>query len=419
MTGMSPLIPRLPGMHRLWRPVRAGEVVFALAGLPLAIVGVVYVFAVLYAGTILALTLIGLPLAASGVRGARKIGGVHRFLVGKLLGERIDAPAPLPPSRTLAEWTRAGLTDPVGWRALSYLAIRLPVGVMTFLAAIVLPLGALWGIGFPLWVRLLQQPWVGRPAWWDAASVLSGLLVLLAVPAAIQATSWLNRWLARRLLRPSPGQERLDSLQRANRILTVDSAASLRMIERDLHDSTQAELVAIAITLSLAADALHESPEPAVGRLADLIVRARAQTDNAITNLRRITRGINPPVLDAGLEAALPSLAAGSKVRTSLNMRLKERPSAVIERVVYFCVAELLTNVAKHSGASSCAIEAHAGYGHLRVTVSDDGKGGARVGNHGGLAGLEARVAAVAGTFNIRSPVGGPTTVMIDLPSTG
>lgn len=411
-----PVTPEPRRSPWLWPAVRPGEFVFALAGLPLAIVGAVYVLAVLYAGAILALTLVGLPLTAAGVRGGRKIGALHRLLVGKLLGERIDAPAPLPPSRTLTGWTRAGLTDPVGWRALSYLVIRLPVGMVTFAVAVAAPLGAVWGIGFPLWGRLLQ-PHADYPAWQYAASVVPGVLLLLAVPVAVRGTNWLNRWLARTLLRPAPGPERLRRLQRAGRILIADAAAGLRRIERDLHDGTQAELVTIAITLSLAADELGETAGPGTGRLADLIARAQAQTDDAIANLRRITRGINPPALDAGLQAALTGLAAGSKVPTSLTIHLHDRPSPVIERVAYFCVAELLTNVAKHSSAGSCAIEVRATGDRLRVTVADDGQGGAQVGGDGGLAGLEARVAAVAGTLSIRSPAGGPTTIAIDLPS--
>lgn len=413
----TPATRKLSGRRRLWCSVRPGELAFALGGLPLAIAGAVYVFALLYAGTILAITLIGLPLTAAGVRGARNIGGLHRLLAGKLLGEDIEVPAPLPRSRDLIGWTRAGLTDPVGWRALFYLLIRLPIAMVTFLAATGLPLCAVWGIGFPLWNHLLAPQ--ARPVfWWGAVSGPAGIVVLLAVPAAIHGMSGLNRWLARTLLRPAPGQERLRNLQRAHRALAADSTANLRTIERDLHDSTQAELVAIAITLSLAADALNEVPGRGSARLADLLARARTQTDNAITSLRRITRGINPPALDSGLEAALTSLAAGSKIRTSLTMDLRESPGPAIERVVYFCVAELMTNVAKHSGAGTCTLHVRAARGQLRVTVSDNGRGCATVGSGGGLAGLEARVAAVGGTLKIVSPSGGPTTITIELPAT-
>lgn len=402
-------------MPRPWRPVRLREIAFGLAGLPLAIIAAAYVFVILYVGVVLVIVGVGLPLATAGLRGARKIGGLHRLLVGVLLNERIEVPAAVPRARSVGDWIRKGLTDPVGWRTILYLIVRLPMSLVTFFAVAGLPLWGVWGVGFPLWDRLLE-PHASAPTWWYVVAVVPGVLALMAFPVAVDAMSGLNRWLARTLLSPFPRHERLHKLQRASRVLSTGSTSDLRRIERDLHDSTQAELVAIAITLSLAADMLPAVAGPGADRLTGLIARARTQTDDAIAGLRRITRGINPPALEAGLDAALPGLTAACPVRATLTIRLKQRPGPVVERTVYFCVAELLTNIVKHSGAGSCAIDVHAAKGRLRVMVSDDGQGGARVGEDGGLAGLEARVAAVAGTLDVRSPAGGPTTIGIDLP---
>ena len=93
-------------------------------------------------------------------------------------------------------------------------------------------------------------------------------------------------------------------------------------------------------------------------------------------------------MLDRGLGAALATLAAGSEVPVELVVDLPERPSAAIETIAYFCAAELLTNVAKHSGARHATMEAVHVPGLLRVRVSDDGCGGARIEARGGLAGL-------------------------------
>jgi signal transduction histidine kinase len=94
------------------------------------------------------------------------------------------------------------------------------------------------------------------------------------------------------------------------------------------------------------------------------------------------------------------------------------RPTAAIETIAYFCAAELLANVAKHSGASRAevAVRARIASGALRLSVTDDGSGGAVARAGGGLAGLAQRVAVVDGTLTVRSPAGGPTVVAVELP---
>ncbi|MFI9298901.1 sensor histidine kinase [Kitasatospora aureofaciens] len=452
-----------------WRrglSVRGGELAFAVLGLPLGVLGAVYAVAVLYAGALLSLTVLGLPFVAAALVGARGIGGLHRRLVGRLLGEPVTAPPPLPrPSGVLARG-RVVLADPVAWRALLYLLPRLPLGLLGFLAAVGLPLSAVWLAGFPLWVRLLEPG--PRPVdWLDVAGLPAGLAVLTAVPAALRGLSRANRALARGLLGPVRSQQRVRELENARATLLAESTDRLRRLERDLHDGTQAQLVALAITLSLADDILgepdgpgthgpgtdgsaadgsgtdgsgtdgghapgrahtsgpgrvggpgHESG-PDLGRLRALVDRARGQTDATIAGLRRLTRGIHPVALDAGLAEALPTLTATSPVPVTVRLDLRERPQEVIERAVYFCAAELLTNLAKHSGARTAELNASAVGGRVRLTVRDDGRGGAAIG-HGagtGLAGLAERLAAVDGVLRVDSPPGGPTVVSAELPS--
>jgi len=122
-------------------------------------------------------------------------------------------------------------------------------------------------------------------------------------------------------------------------------------------------------------------------------------------------------VLDQGLGIALTTLAARSDVPVELVIDLPERPSAAIETIAYFCAAELLTNVAKHSGARHATLEAVHASGLLRVRVSDDGCGGARIEALGGLAGLAERIRTVDGRLQLSSPPGGPSVVTVELPS--
>ncbi|MEU2879122.1 sensor domain-containing protein [Streptomyces sp. NPDC007070] len=396
--------------------VRGGDWAFALVGLPVAVAGGVYALAVLYAGTLLSLTVLGLPFLVAALRGARGLGALHRRLVGRLLDEHVEAPAALPRPAGLVARGRVVLADPVAWRTLLYLVLRLPLGVLGFAAAVVLPLGCGWLIGFPLWRRALEAGphAVDRL---DVVCVPLGLVLLAAVPGAVRALSAANRGLARLLLGPARTQRRVRELETARATLLAENTDRLRRLERDLHDGTQARLVALAITLSLADDALAAPvPDPDLGRLRALVDRARGQTDETIAELRRLTRGINPPVLDGGLAEALPALTAACPVPAAVRLDLPERPDPAVERALYFCAAELLTNVAKHSGARAAELTASTSGGRVRLTVRADGRGGAAAGTGTGLSGLAGRLAAVDGVLRIDSPPGGPTVITADLP---
>jgi signal transduction histidine kinase len=79
-----------------------------------------------------------------------------------------------------------------------------------------------------------------------------------------------------------------------------------------------------------------------------------------------------------GLDAALATLVARSAVPAAALVDMPIRPSKAIESFAYFSAAELLTNVAKHSGASRATVEATEDKRALLLRVTDDGIGGAR-----------------------------------------
>jgi signal transduction histidine kinase len=154
-----------------------------------------------------------------------------------------------------------------------------------------------------------------------------------------------------------------------------------------------------------------------LGRVLELVAAARRGAMAAIADLRDLARGIHPPALDEGLDAALASLVARSDLPVELIVGLPERPSPAIETMAYFCAAELLTNVAKHSGAQHVTVEVCHQPGRVMMRVSDDGTGGAGIEPGGGLAGLAGRVKTVDGRLQIESPAGGPTVVTLELPA--
>jgi len=283
----------------------------------------------------------------------------------------------------------------------------------------------------PLIMRILLRPAAYRhPKVWGSVCVAVSLwLFVLGVilcsygfwwGASLIAVAALELWVAYRLL-VAPLPQRVRELEQSRAHLVDDSAARLRRIERDLHDGAQAQMVAVTMKLGLATKKLRGMTDGAgqtdLDRALELVAAAHRGAKEAVTELRDLARGIHPPVLDQGLGIALTSLAARSDLAVELVTDLPERPSAAIETIAYFCAAELLANAAKHSGARRATLEAVHVPGLLRVRVSDNGCGGARVEARGGLAGLAERVKTVDGRLQISSPPGGPTVVTVELPS--
>jgi signal transduction histidine kinase len=285
-------------------------------------------------------------------------------------------------------------------------------------------------------MRFLVRSWeYRRPRLWVGVRVACGIfnvvlgVLLLAAAGRLGPLTWLAAlplagavlifWTVYRLQQDSVSRVR--ELEQSRAQLVDDSAARLRRIERDLHDGAQAQMVAVTMKLGLAVKRLggitDGTGQTDLDRVLELVAAAHRGAKEAIAELRNLARGIHPPVLDQGLGIALTSLAARSDLPVELGIDLPERPSAAIETIAYFCAAELLTNVTKHSGAQHATLEAVHVPGLLRVRVSDDGCGGARVEAHGGLAGLAERIKTVDGRLQLSSPPGGPSVVTVELPS--
>jgi signal transduction histidine kinase len=261
---------------------------------------------------------------------------------------------------------------------------------------------------------------------------IAGIVFLFAAPWAVRVVVYLDRRVMRVLLAPDALAARVRVLERARAQSVDSSAATLRRIERDLHDGTQAQLVALAMRLGMAKEKLAALGDDGIGgdegvggrtdldQVRQLVDDAHRGAKEAIVELRDLARGIHPPALDVGLEGALSTLAARSTVPTELTVSLHDRPTPAIEAIAYFCVAELLANVAQHAHASHAGITCTDHGQWLRVVVRDDGTGGAQLSRVGslssGLVGLTDRVHAVDGRLDIASPPRGPTVVTVDLP---
>lgn len=202
---------------------------------------------------------------------------------------------------------------------------------------------------------------------------------------------------------------------RASRARIVAAGDTERQrLERDLHDGAQQRLVALTLALRLARTRLGDDADPEImAGLEQASVEAKA----ALSELRELARGIHPQILtEAGLHAAIESLAARSPVPVSVDVDVEARFAATVEAVAYFVVSESLANIAKY--AEACAVEVNVGWqeGVLTVEVADDGRGGADPRSGTGLRGLLDRVSAVDGTLEVISPPGGGTRVLARIP---
>jgi signal transduction histidine kinase len=303
-----------------------------------------------------------------------------------------------------------------GRRALRYLAARGSVGV---LAAAVLTL-LLYGVVAAV---LLGWHW-GRGEPFDGMSPepllvaylgLYGVVLLFLEVMGLAGLVAMERWLALRLLGPSPAElrSRITELaeSRAGVVAAVDQER--RRIERDLHDGVQQRLVALAVLIGRARRG--RSPE----LLEELLGQAHVEAQEAVAELREVAWRIYPSGLDAlGLKDSLAGVAERAGLPVTLRYGPSGRLPAPVETAAYFVVSEAVTNAVKHAGAGAVTVEVlreEAGEGTVVVRVVDDGCGGADAAGSG-LAGLARRVAALDGRLRVDSPPGGPTAVIAELP---
>jgi signal transduction histidine kinase len=360
---------------------------------------------------------IGLPVAHGALRSVRSVADRER---GRLTrwGPAVPDPGPVPAG------LRTAIKDPFVRRELAWLPLHAIGGFLLGLLGLALPLYAVQDLTFPLWYRLVR-PEVGAPGivWWQVSGLADALLVGLLglgwlvvvvaggpILARIQAAP--GRW----LLSPPPGVDlslRVAELT-ATRAAALDAhALELRRIERSLHDGTQNRLVAVNVLLGAARRALQRDP----ARADEILGQAQDAAEQALGELRTVVRGILPPVLDdRGLAGALDGLAASCTVPCLLDVDVPVRCAASVEATAYFVVAEALTNVVKHSGATGVVVTVRRERDRLLVGVEDDGRGGAEEGRGSGLTGIRRRVEAYDGRLTLTSPPGGPTRMRVELP---
>jgi signal transduction histidine kinase len=366
----------------------------------LIVIGALATLSVVTAGVLAPLLLP--PLLAF----ARGLGMLQRGMTRQLLDVDIAEPTRLPRRPGVLGFVGYHFGDAVGWRAIGYMLLRTLL-IFEFVV------GAAFRLGLPLTlIGVISERGINSVT---LLLVWTGLF--FASPRLTELIIQLDVWLMRRLLGPSEDSLRIRELEQTRSHAINEAAATLRRIERDLHDGAQARLVALGMQLGRAERQL-ERGNTETG--LDLVRQSRAETKAIVQELRDLVRGIHPPALDSGLEPALATLAAKTPIPTTVRVQLETRLPAAAETILYFTAAELLTNAAKHSGAQAVAVTAigDAREDYVRLIVTDDGCGGARLDGAGsGLRGLAERIRTMDGQLTLDSPVGGPTTVTVQLPT--
>jgi signal transduction histidine kinase len=247
----------------------------------------------------------------------------------------------------------------------------------------------------------------------DAARPVAVLIhdpVFRADRALLDAVASAARLAARHSALQREAHARVVEVAESRRRVVEAVGDERRRLEQRLHDGAQHRLEGLAETLRRAAGSSgSEQTRRRVGRAVAQLARVRDE-------LGRLARGIHPRELEeAGLEAALRSMAAGAALPVELSVS-----APVIDPDVaacaYFVCAEALANVVKHAQAAQVRISVRSWDGETVVTVDDNGTGGADTAHGTGLRGLADRVDTLGGQLSVHSPPGGGTQVVATLP---
>jgi signal transduction histidine kinase len=401
-----------PLHRRFW-----AELTWVALGVPLALGSLVAVLLGFLLGMATSFLFVGVLVITGTLLGARGLGGLHRSLAAGLLGIRVAKPVPRRMEPGLWNWIKARVGDAVAWRAIAYLVLRLGFALVSVSIVGQMLISSLALATYPVfWFPSGDTSPVFdiRTTHWllTLPLAVAGAALFFAVPWVAQTLVSVDRLLVRGLLGPTTLSERVRDLEKSRATAVEDATVKLRGIERDLHDGAQAQLVALAMKLGIAKD----EDDPEVVRA--LVASAHSNAKQSLVELRDLARGIHPAALDAGLDVALSTLVSSGGVPARLQVHLRRRPPPSIETIAYFSAAELLTNAAKHAQAP-VNLAVTTPEDALRLTVTDNGPGGARLVPGGGLAGIAERLRTVDGSLEVDSPRGGPTVITVEIPLPG
>jgi signal transduction histidine kinase len=409
----------------LRRTVR--ESAYTLTAFPIGLASFILMVVLITVGIGTSVIVGGVLLVVLGVMVARGFARLERFRLRTWLGRDVASPAykcPRPGAGFVRRWFTP-LGDAQSWLDVVWCLLSFVTGIVVFVVTLVWWAATANGLTYWFWERFLPEEGrdtslaelagFGDTRFADIAlQTMIGLVALLTLPFVVRAMTMLHAGLAEALLcGRAELQQEVARVEGGRDAARVAEAASLRRLERDIHDGPQQRLVRLSMDLGRARKQLDQDPE----KVAETLDAALLQARETVEELRSLSRGIAPPLLvDRGLRAALGELMVRSDIPIESVVRVPDDLPPYVETAVYFVVAEALTNVAKHSGAGRVSVTVQAVDDTVIVRVEDDGRGGAHLGKGQGLAGLAQRLAGVDGTLEVTSPDGGPTVLAATIP---
>ena len=404
---------------------------YALSAFFIALPAFIVVVTDLALGIGLTVLVGGVLLLWVAVMVARGFARFERIRLRGMLGKPAETPAYLCPEHADSFWRKAllPLRDAQSWLDVVWCLVGLVTGTVAFAITLAWWAAALGGLSYWFWQRWIPYDrhdnttlaellgfGEGRHPEIVLNLVLGGV-ALLTLPLVTRFAATLHGSLAHVLLSSRAElQQEVRRVEGGREAARAAEASSLRRLERDIHDGPQQRLVRLSMDLGRARRQLAEDPD----RAGETIDAALLQARETVAELRSLSRGIAPPLLvDRGLTAALGELTVRSEVPVEATIDVPDTLPPHVETAVYFVIAEALTNVAKHSGATRASVGVWVENGGVEVRVEDDGVGGAHPAKGSGLVGLQQRVLAADGRLEVSSPEGGPTVVSAYLPLGG
>ncbi|PIM66599.1 sensor histidine kinase [Streptomyces sp. JV178] len=355
----------------------------------------------LAAGIALLVVLIGVAPLVGLVLASTVVAAVERRRLRLVDLDHLPDPHRAPDGPGPRAWVAIRLKEQATWRELMF----------TLLSAAALWWLDLLVLGFSFGVPAVTIASTDGQTWpWT----VFGAIVLLASPYTVTSWAGARAAMSRTFLAPRDkelGEELREVRASQSRLLDSFDAERVR-IERDLHDGAQQRLVSLGMTLGLMRLEVAEgSPQ------AELLTQAEKQLSTAHQELRTLIRGLNPPVLaDHGLVSAIEDYAGRFPIPVTVDLRLPERLPKKVETTMYYLINEAMTNIARHSGATSARVRGRYHSDLLVLDITDDGHGGVDPEAGSGVTGLADRVTALDGRMRVSSPVGGPTLLHVEVP---
>jgi PAS domain S-box-containing protein len=227
-----------------------------------------------------------------------------------------------------------------------------------------------------------------------------------------------------RVLRQTRLQER--QLRELSHGIMQAQEEERKRISRELHDVIAQALVSINLHLSVLAQDSAAVPES----LKQQIGKTQLLVQKALQIVHEFARELRPTMLDdLGLIPALQEYMQRFMEDTGIRVTLEafakiDQFTSAVRTVLYRVAQEALTNVARHSKASSAEVSIETLADVVRMTIKDNGQGfqvsgkaGSRRKNRLGLIGMRERVELIGGNLQVLSAPGGPTTIRVEIPA--